>query len=197
MNMKRLAAAAIFAGWLILATLAASTLTAWHTISLPAAIKAHVTRGDAAAAWRLVHYLSPECACSRAVASYLVKRGPLGNAGEDVVLLASGNPATDAAFAKPLTENGFRVELRTQADAASRDGVEGVPTLEIVAPGNRIVFRGGYRERGAAPGAYLDVALLSALMASKPLRALPIYGCATSQRLSSALDPLGLKSLHF
>jgi hypothetical protein len=88
------------------------------------------------------------------------------------------------------------VRVLAKERAASIDGVEGVPALEIVAPGNRIAFRGGYRDAGAPPGKYLDVALLSDLMASKPARGVPVIGCATSERLRHLLDPIGLKSLN-
>lgn len=195
-NPKRIAVPAIFGVWLILATVAASTLTAWHTISLPSTLKNAAASGDRIVGWRVRHYLSAECACSRAVAAYLATRGPMDVAREDVVLIASGDSEKDGVFGKTLRDKGFAVEVVTEETAASTAGVEGVPALEILAPDQRIAFRGGYRERGAAPGMYLDRAILSDLMVAKPVRVLPIYGCATSARLRNLMDPFGLKGLN-
>jgi hypothetical protein len=191
-GIRRLAVFSVFGAWLILATVAASTLTAWHSIAVPVSTNsAGLTKGGSTG-WRITHYLSSECGCSQGVASYLESRGPLSQATEEVVLIASTDRGRDAAFRGRLSEKNFRVELISENDA-STDGVQGVPTLEIVAPTGRVAFRGGYRKLGAAPGAYLDVAILSGLMASRPVGAIPIYGCATSTRLRRLLDPLGLK----
>jgi hypothetical protein len=200
-NAKRMAAPFIFGLWLILATVAASTLTAWHSLALPVPARPSWSRSDGTTGWRVTHYLSSECACSRAVASYLEKRRPLAQVTEEVVLIDSGDGGRDAAFGRSLRDKKFSVELLANGQAASMDGVEGVPTLEIVSPSHRVVYLGGYRERGAPPGKYLDLAILSGLMAPKPTRdlpgSLPIYGCATSAHLRNLLDPLRLKSLNF
>lgn len=73
--------------------------------------------------------------------------------------------------------------------------MEGVPILKIAGPDGSTRFQGAYRGQGTPPGQYLDIAILSGLIESKPVPQLRAYGCATSRRLKSMLDPLSLKSL--
>src|SRR6202012_1504264 len=131
-----------------------------------------------------------DCACSRSVAAYLAARGPVPGVDEEIVLI-DDPVATQVRdeMQRSLKAHAFTVTLRSAGDVAAADGVEGVPTLEAIAPDNHIAYRGGYNEHGAAPGDYLDTAILADLRAAKPRGELRIFGFATSQRLRRRQDP--------
>jgi hypothetical protein len=183
-----------FAFWLIAATFAASTLTAWHSVSLPLQPERSKPRGGHGNGWHLTHYLSPNCACSRAIARYLIARGTLSKATEEIVFIGSSDIPAENGLLDALNRRGFHI-TSVSAETAAEEGVEGVPILKIEAPDGSIRFRGGYRERSTPPEEYLDVAILSGLIASQPVPNPRAYGCATSRRMRSLLDPLSLKSL--
>jgi hypothetical protein len=182
-----------FALWLAVATFATTTLTAWHAVAVPMQpySKQSNSHGNT---WHLTHYLSSNCACSRAIARYLIARSPLSIATEEVVMIGSSDIAAESGMLDALSRKGFHTVTVT-AEAAAAEGVEGVPLLKIEAPDGTTRFRGGYRERNAPPEEYLDVSILSGLIASKPAPNVRVYGCATSRRLRALLDPLSLKSL--
>jgi hypothetical protein len=195
-NPKQVLVRALFGLWLIASMAAAASLTAWHALTLPVAARTVPSVADRDGKWTLTHYLSTDCICSRAVAAYLIGRGPREEVAEEVLLIDSDDAARDAALSQSLRQHRFRVRNLSAWDASTAYGVQGVPQLEIASPGGEILFRGGYRERGAAPGAFSDLRALAALTAHQPAPVLPILGCATTQRLRGLLDPLRLKSLN-
>lgn len=187
---RRAVSAIAFGFWLTAATIAAATITSWHTVALPGQQSQDMALSNADHQWHLRHYLSPDCECSRAISRYLVRRGPLNTAIEEVVLVTSGNDALRAGeISARLIRSGFHTRI-IASSAAAEARVEAVPTLEIEAPDGRIRFRGGYRDRTAPAGVYLDVSMLSDLIDSKPVAPLPVFGCATSARLRQQLNPL-------
>ena len=184
-----------FGFWLIAATFAAASLTAWHSVALPVGNPVETTAGTEDGRWHMVHYLSSDCACSREVANYLVRRRPLAGVMEEVVLIASENPGAQLKMLNMFKQNGFRTSLMAPDAAANDAGVEGVPLLQIRAPDGSLRFRGGYREHGAPPDRFLDISILSGLMNSRAVPRPRVYGCATTHRLRALLDPLSLKVL--
>lgn len=126
---------------------------------------------------------------------HLIWRGQLISATEEAVVIGSSDPVGQARMMAGLRQAGLIVTAITPEAAASVDGVEGVPPLKIDAPDGLTAFRGGYRDQGAPPDQFPDESILSGLMASRPIHRPRVYGCATSNRLRSALDPLSLKSL--
>jgi hypothetical protein len=197
-NSQKIGRALGFTLWLTAATFAAATLTSWHSVALPVSLEQPKLRHSHGDRWHLTHYLSADCACSRAVARYLMVRGPLVEATEEVVLIRSSDTPAENRLVDSLTRTGFQIRITTAEAAASLDGgVQGVPVLHIEAPDGTTKFRGGYRARNTPPEEYLDVAILSGLMASKPVPELRVIGCATSRRLRLQLDPLSFRSLSF
>jgi hypothetical protein len=189
-----------FAFWLTLATFAATTLTAWHSVTLPTEPTRAKSGRSHPGKWLLTHFLSADCLCSQALARHLQARGPLAAADEEVVVIGPVDSSAhrDTAQRKmieSLNRAGFQAATMTVEAAASQEGVEGVPLLNVTGPDGIIRFRGGYRDRGAPPDRYLEVAILTSLRASQPVPATRVYGCATSRRLRTLLDPLSLKSL--
>lgn len=125
-------------------------------------------------------------------------RGPLTIAVEEVILIRSSDAPAENELLTALTRTGFKTSVIAADAAASLEGrIEGVPVLNIEAPDGTTRFHGGYRAQNAPPGEYLDVAVLSGLMASKPVPDLRVLGCATSRHLRSQLDPLSFRSLSF
>jgi hypothetical protein len=184
-----------FSVWLAVATLAAATLTAWHSVDLTPGQGLATARSPRDGKWHLTHYLAGDCACSRAVARHLLARGPIGSATEEVFFVGSTETTVENQLLDGLKRSGFHPKVITAEAAASLHGVEGVPLLEIAGPDKTIRYRGGYRERNAAPEEYLDAAIFTRLVASKPVLSARVYGCATSRRLRSRLDPLSLRKL--
>jgi hypothetical protein len=131
------------------------------------------------------------------VAHHLITRGPVSVATEEVVLLGSSDIPAENKLRDALSRRGFYTAIVTPDTASIDDGVDGVPMLRINAPDGTQRFRGGYRDQGAAAGVYVDLAILSDLMAARPVSSPHVYGCATSRRLRSLLDPLSLRSLSF
>lgn len=189
----------IFGLWLVVATFAATTMTSWHSVALPAHSGSAARGTSHAGSWHLTHFLSADCACSRDVARHLVKRGRLQTAAatEEVVFVASSDISEQNRMREELNGAGFLSTIITTETAASADGVEGVPTLRIEAPDGTMRFNGGYRDRTAKPEDYLDLVILSSLMHSRPVPRPRVYGCATSARLRTLLDPWSLRSLSF
>jgi len=193
MEWKRWVPALGFGLWLIAATFAAASLTAWHSIALPDSQLPKRAAREPDGRWHMTHYFSAACACSWQVARYLAGRKPLAGVQEDIVVIASDDPSAGARMLDLLKRNAFRTRIMTPEVAAAEDGVEGVPMLQIQSPDGAIKFRGGYREHGH--NQFLDVSIISGLMKSSPVVRPGIYGCATTHRLRSLLDPLSLKVL--
>jgi hypothetical protein len=182
-----------FALWLAAATFAATTLTAWHAVALPT--RATPAQHLPTHTWHLTHYLSADCNCSLEIARYLTNRALLPPATEEIMLVDGIDTRAEQKLIDSLDRAHFPYTTISAEALASRDGVEAVPLLTIEAPDGTVRFRGGYHERGTPAGEYLDITILADLMASRPAPNPRVYGCATSRRLRSQLDPLSLLSL--
>lgn len=184
----------IFAVWLLAATLAASILTSWHWVSIP--ILSTSLAPEALGGWRIRHYLSSECACSLSVAGHLVARGPIEGVRERVFFADSAEGARTSDLIRRLTSRGFAVERLAgegQANVFAGRGIHGVPALEVISPEGAVAYRGGYRDRGSAPDAFRDAAIVRELTNFRPAPAIPVFGCAVTERFRRQLDPFGLK----
>lgn len=179
-----------FGAWLIAATLAATSMTAWHALALPVGLPSSSDTVPSGR-WRLTHYLSADCACSHEVARYLIQRQALHRAAETVAFIGPGDDLLQADLARA----GYEVSVQTAQRAASEAGVNGVPLLQITSPAGSIAFRGGYRDMRVNPARFLDLEILDGLVDSRPIAHPRVYGCATTRRLRMLLDPLSLKSL--
>lgn len=146
-----------FAVWLVAATFAAATLTAWHAVALPTPTQESTVHSTRAGVWHLTHYLSVDCACSRAIAAYLMARGPLALAAEDIVFVSSPDVRTQKNMLEDLRRRGFQTASTMSEARASQEGTNGVPLLKIEGPDGTVRFRGGYRERNTPSGEYLTV----------------------------------------
>lgn len=137
----------------------------------------------------MVHVLSEECACSRSVARYLLSRGPLADAQEEVVLLG-GSEETSQAFRAA----GFAVSTAEAEEFCAQFGSEGVPFFQVVDGGDEAAYSGSYFDSAFRGNeGFLDLETFRRLRSGGFVVGRPVYGCATSERLRSILDPFGFK----
>jgi hypothetical protein len=140
--------------------------------------------------WGTVHVMYRSCACSSKVMGHLVQRGELP--GVDEVVVIADDEGRGAPTDQRLRDRGFRVEIVLTPDLRPRLGVEAAPLLVVRAPDGTLAYAGGYnRHKQQAP--YADVAIITSARRTEATSTLPIFGCATSERLASAVDPLGLE----
>jgi hypothetical protein len=138
--------------------------------------------------WRAVHVLAAGCRCSRGVAEYLASRGPVSGLQESVLLIGS-----DPVISRLIALRSLAETTITPGEADERYHLEGAPWLVIIAPDDSIRYAGGYSTDRNPRGGYLDVSIWNAVSAGKSYRPLPAFGCAVSERVQRAIDPLGLK----
>jgi hypothetical protein len=138
--------------------------------------------------WRAVHVLAAGCGCSRGVAEHLASRGPISGLHESVLLIGS-----DSVIMRLVARTTFSSKVIQPRDAAERLHLQGAPWLVIIAPDDSIRYAGGYSSDRNARGGYLDAAIWKAVSAGESYRSLPAFGCAVSERVQRAIDPLGLK----
>jgi hypothetical protein len=159
-------------------------MLARHTVALPgftdpggaglAALRTPADRGR----WLAVHALYAECGCSRLITDHLLRSER--PAGWTEIVLWTGDGAPDPA----LERRGFRVQ-RVSREQLARYGVESVPSLIAVDPDDGVRYAGGYTRR--APGLEPEDLRILEASRSSPVVALPVFGCAISERLRRAL----------
>lgn len=133
---------------------------------------------------RVAHILSKKCGCSKRVARHLASRGPLPLAEEIIFQVGESLPNESE-----LREKGFQVVTISGAELESQWGIQAVPLLQAQAEG--LTYNGGYQDYKS--GEYRDLEVLESLKAQKKIDALPILGCASSEKLAQQIDPFGLK----
>ncbi|CAN5436418.1 hypothetical protein BH09MYX1_BH09MYX1_15970 [soil metagenome] len=134
----------------------------------------------------VLHFLYGDCRCSAAVLAHLVVRGP--RAGHDERIFLIDGSVSDLTRARSA---GFTAEIVTAADVQDKYGVEGAPLLVIADRASTIVYEGGYTTTKQSP-AIRDEAILARVEQGETVEALPIFGCAVSDRLKQGRDPLAL-----
>lgn len=141
--------------------------------------------------WKATHVLSAECGCSGVVARYLASRKAEPSLKETVWILDGS-----AEWEEPLRAAGFDVVHRSAEQLAEETGVQGVPWLLLRQENQPLAYSGGYSSEPPRPGGnFQDLAIWRALTnGSSAVKALPSYGCATSQRLKAFTDPFVLKT---
>lgn len=137
--------------------------------------------------WMAVHVLYADCKCSQGVAEYLVSSERPKGVAEKLVLVGD-----DPELAERAAAMGFEVIQTTPDGLRENWHMEAAPLLVLVDPANQLQYLGGYTDRKQAAD-IRDVAILSSLQQTKPVPALPLFGCAVSQSLQRAVDPLGLR----
>jgi len=75
---------------------------------------------------------------------------------------------------------------RITAVSLSRYEIEAAPMLIVLDPSNNVRYAGGYTERKQGP-AISDLQIIADTQAAREVSALPVFGCAVSERLRSQL----------
>ena len=158
------------------------SLTKLVTALAPAAQPASI------GAWTALHVLASDCACSRAVADHLIRRGSLPNLREKVLLVGD-----DRTLAQRLRSASFAVEMLGAEEASARYNLRGVPWLIFLDPAGKVRYAGGYSGHRDARSSLRDVEIWNTLTSGHRSDPLPVYGCAVGQRLRAQIDPLGIK----
>ncbi len=179
--------------WAFVALVGVGTLAAGHLLTLPTPttfdprLVQAMQPTDQDPRWSATHFLRGECGCSQRIATYLIARRPLPNVRERVVLVTG-----DDALHGRLAAAGFSVVEVTEEELLGTFGVEGVPLLAIATERGDVRYVGGYtaRKQGPVPQ---DRTILRDLQAGKPVEALPMFGCATNEKLRQATDPFGIR----
>ena len=177
------------AAWFAVMTLVCAGLLARHVVAMPAPGKsarlahrlAALRHAGAPHALLAVHVLDSECRCSQRVVAHLVETKRPTDVTEVVLWVGPVAPA-------PELVQRFDVRRVTAAEL-SRYEIEAAPLLVVVSPGDEVLYVGGYTDRKQGP-VFHDLEVLASARDSRPVEALPLFGCATSDRLRNALSTL-------
>jgi hypothetical protein len=131
--------------------------------------------------WLAVHVLSSECRCSQRVAEHLASTVRPADYAEMVLWVGEGS------VPQPLADR-FDVRRIRNEDLA-RYGIEAAPLLISADPLGHVHYAGGYTSRKQGPEIG-DRRLLREAQSSASVEALPLFGCATSDRLKRELSAL-------
>ena len=141
--------------------------------------------------WMLVHVIYKECSCTNSLVQSLISRGASKQQEEWVLYVGAEGSARDEIKSE-FVRAGYSFRLLSREVLSVEYGVEAAPLLLIFSADNKLKYGGGYFER---PSVYRskDQEIIKNLLSGNPVEALPLYGCAVSDRLQNAIDPLGMK----
>lgn len=176
--------------WAVSITIPLGLFSAAHMAVLPVAKESVSGQAEmSGSGWGIVHVLSEDCSCSRSVLEYLLERKSKVQMAEEVVLLDASDGSLDL-----LRAAGFLVSTAESENFCSAYGSEGVPFFQVLTPEDETAYSGAYFDsayRGTS--GFLDLETLDRLKAGGLVFDRPVFGCATSDRLKSILDPFGFK----
>jgi len=175
--------------WFTVMTMFSAGMLARHLLAMPAPTRTarlghHLSalqRPGAPPSWLAVHVLSSECTCSKRVVAHLLESQRPAGWTEIVLWVGDLEPSAELV-------RRFDVRRVTAADLA-RYEIEAAPLLVAVTPDGDVRYAGGYTDRKQGP-VFHDLDILAAARASADLPSFPLFGCATSERLKSALANL-------
>lgn len=183
--------------WAGLLLVIGGTLTAGHWVTLPTpsaadpALEAAVAaqrRPEEAGRWLALHVLYAECRCSQRIVETVLSTERPAGISERVLLIGE-----DPALAARIQAAGFGFEALTAEALSERYAITAAPLLVVADPSGEVRYSGGYSDRKQGPVTRDREIIASAMGSDGVLAALPLFGCAVSQSLQEALDPLGIK----
>jgi hypothetical protein len=184
---RRLGSIAI-ATWFGVMVLVGAGLLAKHLVALPTPKHQELERSlgalrtaDERGRWLAVHVLSSDCLCSKRVAEHLVTTVRPAGFAEIVLWVGEAEPPPDVRLR-------FDVRRVDEATLAGY-GIQAAPLLVAVDPAGRVRYAGGYTTRKQGPEID-DLRLLRAAQDAPSVDALPLFGCAVSERLKQDLSTL-------
>jgi hypothetical protein len=177
---------ATLVAWFAVLTLVSAGMLARHLLAMPAPSKTarlaqHLAELAPPRSWLAVHVLDSECRCSNRVVAHLLATARPAGWVEVVLWVGDTEPSPELA-------RRFDVRRVTAADLA-RYEIEAAPLLVAVTPDGEVRYAGGYTDRKQGP-VFHDLEVLAAARASAAVATLPLFGCATSDRLKANLATL-------
>ena len=133
--------------------------------------------------YTLVHLLTEDCGCSQIIAEYLIERGKIKDTSEYVYFIGKS-----LEYKQELINQGFIVK------EIKNEYIEGVPMLSVFHRNGEVKYSGGYSKKIITPlTTILDTKILEQVQNDTPTEQYIVQGCATSKKIISQIDPLGLK----
>ncbi|MCD0461079.1 hypothetical protein [Roseiconus lacunae] len=190
----------LYGGWISITawatslSIVTSALMVAHWITLPKpepgssispSLLTHVSSDDRRL--RVVHVNYLECPCSRRVVRHLIRREPLPDAIEKLLLVGE-----DQELQVLARSQGYAVESVTREELQSRFGLQSSPLMMVFDSESNLIYSGGYTSRKQGP-AFQDETIIKALIDGESVESLPVFGCAVSKDLQQLVDPLQLK----
>lgn len=181
---RRIGRIGLIAWFAIMLSIGAGLL-AKHVVAMPAPSAARLAPSMTAlrtpaqqGKWMAVHVLYSECRCSQRIVAHLVSTTRPADWAEVVLWVGAGAPSDE------LTA---RFDLRhiSVADLTTY-GIEAAPSLIVVDPTGRVLYAGGYTDRKQGPSID-DLRIMQASRDGASVAALPLFGCAVSERLKANL----------
>lgn len=172
--------------WAIGLIIVMSSLLVEHTISFKPLIfsfKNEASHSDLS----LTHVLGAGCKCSKTVAQYLHDRKPLKDVAETVVLIGNDKDLETLV-------SGYNLKKVTP-ESIDSELIVGVPYLFVKNASDIVLYAGGYSSSHITEKTnFLDLEILNSFRGKgRTPASLPVFGCATSQKYRSLLDPFNLK----
>ncbi len=134
----------------------------------------------------MTHVLVSTCPCSRSLADYLARRGPIDGAEERVLIV--GNASAGQRIFDELAARGYGVSFADAQSLKVQFGITGGPWLIVHAPDGRVRYAGGYASRRPAADVpdtdYQDTHIVSDLRAGKAVEPLVALGCSVNLSFS-------------
>jgi hypothetical protein len=174
--------------WFTALTVMSAGLLSRHLLAMPTpkptsqlGQSLHALEPVTAHRWLAVHVLSSECRCSQRIATHLLETQRPADWREVVLWVGDDAPPRELA-------RRFDVRRVTRHELAGY-GIEAAPLLVAVTPAGEVAYVGGYTDRKQGP-VFHDLDVLTAAHSAVAVASLPVFGCATSDRLRSALSRL-------
>lgn len=178
--------------WGITASMMISQLHSYHLISFfPNKDLIDKKEGQVS----VTHVLGTGCRCSESVTKHLLNRGTKLGVVESVVYLSEpGNEKLESLRLK-FEEKGFQFQFRDKDSFSEYENkVTGVPFLMVSNRDNQVLYAGGYGRYKIIDGQEIqDEIIINKILSNKSVENLPIFGCATSLKYQSLLDPFQIK----
>ena len=168
-----------------------------HLLTLPVPSHTDAALGQAIAEvrspseqgkWFAMHVMYAECGCSQRVLGHLLSRTPVENVVERIVFVGKN----DEELEHKARALGYGFDSVTPDELAARYHVESAPLLVVADPKGKVKYVGGYTDRKQSP-AIRDAEILARLVRGTNVTPLPAFGCAVSEKLQAAVNPLGIR----
>lgn len=154
------------------------------------ALAAKLATSPPAPRWRMLHVLCERCGCSGAIVDGLVRRAPVADVDERVLLVGDGPRLADR-----LRARGYPIDHVDAAAARDAWGIRVLPILLVCDPQGVLVHAGAHLDRPGDPRSH-DLEILAELRAGRRRQpAAVVGGCATAPEFLPLVDPTGVARL--